>query len=58
MKIQFVVTYDREGSKCRTSWDDYKEAFEYFERQSESFPRVRLYREKTVIESDLLLSTY
>jgi hypothetical protein len=47
-----------EASQCRTSWDDYKDAFEWFERQSERYTRVRLYREKTVIEADLLLSTY
>ena len=58
MRVQFVVTHDMEVSQCRTSWDDYKDAFEWFERQSESYPKVRLYRETTVIQSDLLLSTY
>ena len=58
MRIQFVVIHDREASQCRTVWDEYKDAFEWFERQSESYPKVRLYRETTVIQSDLLLSTY
>ena len=58
MKVQFVVTYESGISKCTTTWDEYKDAFEWFERMSERFQRVRLYREKTVVEADLLLSTY
>ena len=54
-KIVFVVTYDAEVSKCTSYWDDYKEALEFFERQSEIYRDVRLYREVTEVARTLLL---
>ena len=58
MRIQFVVTYTKGKERKRIVSEDYKTAFEYFEEKSETYDKVRLYREKTVIEADLLLSTY
>ena len=55
MRVQFVVTYQAEVSKCTTYWDDYKDAFEWFERQSERYQDVRLYREVTEVARTLLL---
>jgi hypothetical protein len=55
LKIVFVVTHNTEGSKCVSYWDDYKDAFEFFERQSEVYQDVRLYREVTEVARTLLL---
>ena len=58
MSIHFVVEYTKGREKKRGSFVEYHRALEYFQEKAEVYQRVRLYRERTVVEVDVLMGTY